>query len=82
MLKYLVGVLSIITLSFAVECNQKVSISQVENTATSYVGNITSVKLSKSKSGECYYRVYGERGYVVIDAQSGELLKFTKKREK
>lgn len=82
MVRYLAGVLSIITFSFATECNQKISISQVENTASAYVGTITSVKLSKSKSGECNYKVYGEKGYVIIDAQSGELLKFTKKREK
>jgi hypothetical protein len=56
--------------------------SDVEKTASSYVGNITSVKLSKNRSGECYYKVYGEKGYVTIDALNGELLKFTKKREK
>lgn len=80
--KVFLGIILFVYGSYALECNQKVSVSQVENTASPYIGNITSVKLSKSKNGECYYRVYGEKGYVMIDAQSGELLKFTKKREK
>ena len=82
MKKLIAIVLISFSTSFATECQPKVSISDVERTASSYVGNITSVKLSKNKSGDCYYKVYGEKGYVMIDASNGELLKFTKKREK
>ena len=66
----------------AEECKPTISISDVESTANKYVGTITTVKLSKTKNGECYFKVYGDKGYVTIDAKNGELLKFTKKRDK
>ncbi|ACN98429.1 hypothetical protein [Sulfurihydrogenibium azorense] len=82
MKKLITSILLLFSITFATECQPKISMSDVEKTASSYVGNITSVKLSKNRSGECYYKVYGEKGYVTIDALNGELLKFTKKREK
>ncbi|MGC8868709.1 MAG: curli assembly protein CsgG [Sulfurihydrogenibium sp.] len=82
MKRFLVALLFLNLPSMATECQKTLPMSEVEKVASSYVGKINSVKLSKNKNGECYYRVYGDTGHVTIDAQSGELLKFTKKRDK
>jgi hypothetical protein len=77
-------ILAILILALSVnaeECKSDLSVSKVEDIASPYVGTIRSVKLSKSRKGECYFKVYGDKGYATIDANSGELLKFTKKRD-
>jgi uncharacterized membrane protein YkoI len=45
------------------------------------VGRVLSVSLSKTKKGECYYRVRGTEGSAVIDANDGKLLRFYRKKE-
>jgi hypothetical protein len=77
-------ILAVLVLAFSVnakECKPNLSVSKVEDIAGSYVGTIHSVKLSKSRKGKCYFKVYGNKGYATIDANNGELLKFTKKRD-
>lgn len=75
------SILILASLSFASECVETIPIYKVESTAKSYVGQIKSVKLSKDKRDNvCVYRIYGENGYVVIDAVSGELLRFSKRK--
>ncbi|MEZ0323525.1 MAG: PepSY domain-containing protein [Hydrogenothermaceae bacterium] len=76
-------ILSSFAISNASECVSNLSISHVESTAKSFVGSIESVKLSKDRrENTCVYRVKGENGYVVIDASTGEVIKFYKKRSK
>lgn len=72
-----------ISFSFALECREVIPLSKVESVAKSYVGDITSVKLSMDKRESiCVYRINGLNGYVVIDATTGELLKFSKRKSK
>lgn len=80
MLNLWIFVFLLFSFSFANDCKSNISVSQVEQISTPYVGNIKSIKLSKYKNGECYFKVYGDKGYVTIDANNGELIKFTKKR--
>ncbi|MCX7760213.1 MAG: PepSY domain-containing protein [Hydrogenothermaceae bacterium] len=76
-------ILSFFVISHASECVSNLSISHVESTAKSFVGSIESVKLAKDKRENiCVYKVKGENGYVVVDASTGEVLKFYKKRSK
>ena len=77
-------ILALIIIAFSVnaeECKPNINISNVESMAKQYVGTITAIKLSKTKKGECHFKVYGDKGYITIDANNGELLKFTKKRD-
>ena len=76
--------LAVLILAFSVnaeECKPNLSLSKIESIASPYVGTKHYVKLSRSKKGECYFKVYGDKGYLTIDANNGELLKFTKKRD-
>lgn len=80
-------ILSLVTLVFfpvfASDCIETIPLFKVESTAKSYVGQINSVKLAKDKRDNiCVYRIYGENGYVVIDATNGELLKFSKRKNR
>ncbi len=81
MLKLWFAIVLVFSLAFANDCNPNVSVSQVEQISTPYVGTIKSVKLNKHKNGQCYFKVYGNKGFVVIDANNGDLIKFTKKRD-
>lgn len=81
MLKLWIPIFLIFSLSFANDCKPNIPVSKVEQISSPYVGTIKSVKLSKHKNGECYFKVYGDKGYVMIDANNGELIKFTKKRD-
>ena len=59
------------------DCRPSVSMEQALQIAKQYVGEVTSIRLSKSKStGECYYSVKGQEGTSVIDANSGKLIRF------
>lgn len=69
--------------SLASECRESLPLHKVESTAKNYVGHISSVKLAKDKRENiCVYRISGENGYVVIDANSGELLRFSKRKSR
>lgn len=69
--------------ALASDCIETIPLSKIESTAKSYVGQINSVKLAKDKKDNiCVYRIYGENGYVVIDATNGELLRFSKRKNK
>lgn len=71
------------SMSIASECVETIPLNKVESIAKVYVGNITSVKLSKEKRENiCVYRVSGSDGYVVIDASNGELLRFSKRKSR
>lgn len=50
-------------------------------TVETYVGKAYKVYLKKrKKSGRCLYTVKGERGTAILDAKTGEIIKFYKKR--
>lgn len=50
-------------------------------TVESYTGKAYKVYLKKrKKTGKCLYTVKGERGTAVVDAETGEIVKFYKRR--
>ena len=50
-------------------------------TVESYTGKAYKVYLKKRKrTGKCLYTVKGERGTAVVDAETGEIVKFYKRR--
>ena len=63
------------------DCVPKLGADEVSRQASQYVGRVLSVSLSKTKKGECYYKVRGTEGSAVIDANDGKLLKFYRKRD-
>ena len=67
--------------SFGSDCVAKLSVEEASRQASQYVGRVLSVNLSKTKKGECYYRVRGTEGTAVIDANDGKLLRFYRKKE-
>ncbi|HAV40690.1 MAG: PepSY domain-containing protein [Aquificota bacterium] len=80
-MKLLSILLFAITLSFAIECGNVISIEQAINHAKQYVGTVQSSQLSQNKkTGECYYRIRGTEGTALIDARDGKLLRFYRKR--
>ena len=59
------------------DCKPSISMEQALQIARQYVGEVISIRLSKSKStGECYYSVRGHEGTSAIDANSGKLIRF------
>lgn len=83
-MKIIALIITLMTLpSIASECREGLPLYKVESTAKNYVGQISSVKLTKDKKENiCVYRISGENGYVVIDANSGELLRFSKRKSR
>jgi uncharacterized membrane protein YkoI len=81
-MRYLWGSL-LLTLgsAFGSDCVPKLSVEEASRQASQYVGRVLSVSLSKTKNGECYYRVRGTEGSAVIDANDGKLLRFYRKRD-
>ncbi len=58
-----------------------ISIERAISIAKSYVGKPYKAWISKSKrTGECYWKVRGTEGYVILDAKSGELIKFYRRK--
>jgi uncharacterized membrane protein YkoI len=81
-MRYLWGSLLLtLGVAFGSECVPRLSVDEVSRQASQYVGRILSVSLSKTKKGECYYRVRGTEGSAIIDANDGKLLRFYRKRE-
>jgi uncharacterized membrane protein YkoI len=81
-MRYLWGSLLLtLGVAFGSECVPRLSVDEVSKQASQYVGRILSISLSKTKKGECYYRVRGTEGSAIIDANDGKLLRFYRKRE-
>ncbi len=58
-----------------------VNIRKAIDNARPHTGKVYSVKLYlKKKTGECLYSVRGVNGYATVDAKTGEILRFTKRR--
>jgi hypothetical protein len=64
------------------EClRRSISIEQAVRAARQYSGEPFKAWLSYSKrSGYCYWKVKGSKGYVIIDARSGEIVRFYRNR--
>jgi hypothetical protein len=46
-----------------------------------HTGKVYNVKLyKKKKTGECLYSVRGVRGYATVDALTGEVIRFTRRK--
>ncbi len=75
--------LFVASLSFASseQCNPRLNLEDASRQASQFVGKVYSVNLSKSKKGECYYRIRGSEGTALIDADSGKLIRFYRKKE-
>jgi uncharacterized membrane protein YkoI len=83
-MRYLSGSLLLVLAlgsAFGSDCVPKLSVEEASRQASQYVGRVLSVILSKTKNGECYYRVRGTEGSAVIDANDGKLLRFYRKRD-
>ena len=61
------------------QCRPAVKIEEATRQASQFVGEVSSISLSRNKKGECYYRVRGSEGTALIDANSGKLLRFYRK---
>jgi len=54
-----------------------ISMEKAVEIAKAHVGTPTDARISRSRGkGECFWRVRGTEGYVVIDARSGKVIKF------
>ncbi len=76
-----------ISISFGVprylkDCMDKaIHIGDFIYSVESYTGKAYKVYLRKrKKTGKCLYTVKGERGTAVVDAETGEIIKFYKRR--
>jgi hypothetical protein len=80
-MRYLWGsLLLILGVAFGSDCVPKLSVDEVSKQASQHVGRVLSISLSKTKKGECYYRVRGTEGSAVIDANDGKLLRLYRKK--
>ena len=58
-----------------------VHIGDFIDSVEAYTGKAYKVYLKKRKrTGKCLYTVKGERGTAIVDAETGEVVKFYKKR--
>jgi len=81
-MRYLWGSLLLaLGVAFGSDCVARITVEEASRQASQYVGRVLSVSLSKTKKGECYYRVRGTEGSAVIDANDGKLLRFYRKRD-
>ena len=81
-MRYLWGSLLLaLGVAFGSDCVARITVEEASRQASQYVGRVLSVSLSKTKKGECYYRVRGTEGSAVIDANDGKLLRFYRKKE-
>ena len=64
------------------ECMEKaIHIGDFIYSVESYTGKAYKVYLKKrKKTGKCLYTVKGERGTAIVDAETGEIVRFYKKR--
>lgn len=65
------------------ECDIRVTVGDAERIASRFVGDVREIKLRKRKKAEgCYYVVKGKGGTILIDAYSGEPLRFKRRFER
>lgn len=59
-----------------------IEIERAIDIARSQVGTPYKAWISRSRrTGECFWKVRGTEGYMVIDARSGEIIKFYRNRK-
>jgi len=79
-MRWMIALLGVgLAFSYDVECRPTVKIEEAIRQASQFVGEVSSISLSRNKKGECYYRVRGSEGTALIDANSGKLLRFYRK---
>jgi len=58
-----------------------VEIERAIEVARDYVGKPFKVWIGQSKkTGECYWKVKGTEGYIILKAETGEIVKFYRNR--
>ncbi len=58
-----------------------IDIERAVEIARSQVGTPFKAWISQSKrTGECFWKVKGTEGYIILDAENGEVLKFYRNR--
>lgn len=58
-----------------------VDIERAIDVARDYVGKPFKVWVGQSKrTGECYWKVKGTEGYLILKAETGEIIKFYRSR--
>lgn len=58
-----------------------VDIERAIDIARDYVGKPFKVWIGQSKrTGECYWKVKGTKGYLMLKAETGEIIKFYRNR--
>ncbi|RLJ70428.1 hypothetical protein BCF55_0700 [Hydrogenivirga caldilitoris] len=58
-----------------------VAIERAIEVARDYVGKPFKVWIGQSKrTGECYWKVNGTEGYIILKAETGEIIKFYRNR--
>jgi len=64
------------------ECvRDAIPIEKALERAGDYVGKPFKVWISRSKrTGECFWKVKGTEGYVILQAESGEIIRFYRNR--
>ena len=75
----------VLGLSFAgsyYDCIRRaIDIERAVEIARSQVGTPFKAWISQSKrTGECFWKVKGTEGYIILDAENGEVLKFYRNR--
>ncbi len=76
---------AIYSLSFAgsyYDCIRRaIDIERAVEIARAQVGTPFKAWISQSKrTGECFWKVKGTEGYIILDAENGEVLKFYRNR--
>ncbi len=79
------SVLGIVSISFGssyLDCmRDSIEIERAIEIARQHSGKPYKVWMSKSKrTGECYWKVKGIEGYVIMDAKTGEIIRFYRNR--
>ncbi len=80
-----ITIMSICGISFAgsyYDCIRgAIDIDKAVDIARSHVGKPFKVWISQSKrTGECFWKVKGTEGYIILSAEDGEILKFYRNR--
>ncbi|NPB07127.1 MAG: curli assembly protein CsgG [Aquificae bacterium] len=83
----LLALLALISLAYAVpkyleDCLESaLDLKKALEKAEPYTGKVYKAYLSKrKKTGECLYKIKGVKGTAVLDATTGELVNFFKRR--
>lgn len=77
--------LMFMSLSFGkpfLEClENSIEMERALEIARQHSGEPYKVWITKSKrTGECYWKVKGTKGYVILDAKTGEIIRFYRNR--